>query len=60
MSSEQKEALNSLLRVHLHQQITQEIRKELMNSKSRDVIVVEETPLPVPSSAKLIDAMDAD
>jgi len=42
LSSEQKEALLAILRVHLHQQITQEIRRELQNSKCRDEIVQEE------------------
>ncbi|KAM9321509.1 bystin [Gastrophryne carolinensis] len=39
MSSEQKEALLELLRVHNHPQISNEIRRELANSKSRDVEV---------------------
>lgn len=43
LSSEQKEALQALLRVHLHQQITPEIRRELMNSKCRDQIMQEES-----------------
>jgi len=42
LGSEQKEALLAILRVHLHQQITQEIRRELMNSKCRDDVVEEE------------------
>ncbi|XP_069802105.1 bystin [Dendropsophus ebraccatus] len=37
MSSEQKEALLELLRIHNHPQISNEIRRELVNSKSRDV-----------------------
>ncbi|XP_077151418.1 bystin isoform X1 [Ranitomeya variabilis] len=37
MSSEQKEALLELLRIHSHPQISNEIRRELVNSKSRDV-----------------------
>ncbi|XP_053562709.1 bystin [Bombina bombina] len=37
MSSEQKETLLELLRTHSHPQITNEIRRELANSKSRDV-----------------------
>ncbi|XP_056413768.1 bystin [Hyla sarda] len=37
MSSEQKESLLELLRVHNHPQISNEIRRELVNSKSRDV-----------------------
>ncbi|XP_021960319.1 bystin isoform X2 [Folsomia candida] len=41
MSSEQKEALLVLLRSHSHQQITPEIRRELMNSKCRDDIIAE-------------------
>ncbi|XP_073472041.1 bystin [Aquarana catesbeiana] len=43
MSSEQKEALHELLRIHNHPQICNEIRRELMNSKSRDVEVT--TPM---------------
>ncbi|CAI9576540.1 unnamed protein product [Staurois parvus] len=37
MSSEQKEALHELLRIQNHPQISNEIRRELLNSKSRDV-----------------------
>ncbi|KAM4044532.1 bystin [Anomaloglossus baeobatrachus] len=37
MSSEQKEALLELLRIHNHPHISNEIRRELVNSKSRDV-----------------------
>ncbi|KAM4796744.1 bystin [Rhinophrynus dorsalis] len=37
MSSEQKEALLELLRIHTHPQISNEVRRELANSKSRDV-----------------------
>ncbi|KAM8795947.1 bystin [Eudromia elegans] len=37
LSSEQKEALLELLKAHSHPQISPEIRRELMNSKSRDV-----------------------
>ncbi|KAM8976085.1 bystin [Pelodytes ibericus] len=37
MSSEQKESLLELLRIHTHPQISNEIRRELSNSKSRDV-----------------------
>ena len=33
ISSEQKEALMELLRVQSHEQITPEVRRELMNSK---------------------------
>ncbi|XP_040280047.1 bystin [Bufo bufo] len=36
LSSEQKEALLELLRIHNHPQIANEIRRELVNSKSRD------------------------
>ncbi|NP_001085058.1 bystin like S homeolog [Xenopus laevis] len=39
MSSEQKEALLDLLRIHSHPQISNEIRRELVHSKSRDVEV---------------------
>uniref|UniRef100_A0A8V5HCV5 Bystin n=1 Tax=Melopsittacus undulatus TaxID=13146 RepID=A0A8V5HCV5_MELUD len=37
LSSEQKEALLELLKFHSHPQISPEIRRELMNSKARDV-----------------------
>jgi len=43
MSSEQKEALLNLLKAHSHQQITPEIRRELMNSKCRDDVTAETT-----------------
>ncbi|XP_044144228.1 bystin [Bufo gargarizans] len=43
LSSEQKEALLELLRIHNHPQIASEIRRELVNSKSRDVECV--TPM---------------
>lgn len=36
ISSEQKEALMELLRVHVHDKITPEIRREIMHSKCRD------------------------
>ena len=36
ISTEQKEALLGVLRVHVHEGITPEIRRELMNSKCRD------------------------
>ena len=42
ISSEQKEALLEVLRVHVHDGITPEIRRELVNSKCRD----EETAQP--------------
>ena len=42
ISSEQKEALYGVLRVHFHAKIGPEIRRELQNSKSRD----EETATP--------------
>ena len=42
VSSEQKEAMLELLRIHSHSQITPEIRRELVNSKCRD----EETAQP--------------
>jgi essential nuclear protein 1 len=45
MSSEQKEALLVLLRSHSHQQITPEIRRELMNSRCRDDVIAEQTTL---------------
>lgn len=47
ISSEQKEALYGVLRVHLHAHIGPEIRRELQNSKSRD----EETRAPKESRA---------
>uniref|UniRef100_A0A452I9H2 Uncharacterized protein n=1 Tax=Gopherus agassizii TaxID=38772 RepID=A0A452I9H2_9SAUR len=37
LSSEQKESLLELLKFHCHPQISAEIRRELVNSKSRDV-----------------------
>ncbi|KAM6108434.1 bystin [Pterocles gutturalis] len=37
LSSEQKEALLELLKFHSHPQISPEIRRELVNSKTRDV-----------------------
>ncbi|KAG9485378.1 bystin [Eleutherodactylus coqui] len=37
MSSEQKETLLELLRIHTHPHISNEIRRELVHSKSRDV-----------------------
>lgn len=37
LSSEQKEALLELLKFHSHPQISPEIRRELQNSKTRDV-----------------------
>ncbi|RMB99208.1 hypothetical protein DUI87_23941 [Hirundo rustica rustica] len=43
LSSEQKEALLELLKFHSHPQISPEIRRELMNSKTRDV--EEERPM---------------
>lgn len=43
MSSEQKETLLELLRIHNHPQISNEIRRELINSKSRDVEIA--TPM---------------
>lgn len=41
VSSEQKEALLELLRVHSHEQITPEVRRELLHSKCRDLEVGE-------------------
>ncbi|XP_018432291.1 PREDICTED: bystin isoform X4 [Nanorana parkeri] len=43
MSSEQKEALLELLRIQNHPQICNEIRRELINSKSRDLEIA--TPM---------------
>jgi len=54
LSSEQKDALLELLRVQSHYQITPEIRKELLNSKSRDEIVVEGS-VGTPSVADTMD-----
>ena len=36
LSSEQKEALMDILRVHVHPGITPEVRRELMHSRCRD------------------------
>jgi len=36
VSSEQKEALLEILKIHVHHKITEEIRRELMHSKCRD------------------------
>ncbi|KAH0618841.1 hypothetical protein JD844_018338 [Phrynosoma platyrhinos] len=41
LSSEQKEALLELLKFHSHTQISPEIRRELVNSKCRDVEVMQ-------------------
>uniref|UniRef100_A0A1B6CJX0 Bystin n=1 Tax=Clastoptera arizonana TaxID=38151 RepID=A0A1B6CJX0_9HEMI len=41
ISSEQKEALLGLLRKHVHESITPEIRRELQNAKCRDVETTE-------------------
>lgn len=37
IASEQKEALLELLKAHTHHEITNEVRRELVNSKSRDL-----------------------
>ena len=37
ISSDQKEALLELLKKHVHEGITPEVRRELQNSKCRDV-----------------------
>ena len=37
ISSEQKEALLELIKVHSHHDITNEIRRELQNAKCRDI-----------------------
>lgn len=42
ISSEQKEALLELLKKHVHQEITSEIRRELMNAKCRDLEINED------------------
>lgn len=42
ISSEQKEALLELLKKHAHQEITPEIRRELMNAKCRDLEINED------------------
>ena len=36
ISTEQKEALLEILKIHVHDDITPEIRRELQNSKCRD------------------------
>ena len=36
VSTEQKQSLLALLRVHVHEQITAEVRRELVSSKCRD------------------------
>ncbi|EDO40390.1 predicted protein [Nematostella vectensis] len=46
ISSEQKEALMELCRVHVHDKITPEVRRELVHSKSRDM----ETDQPMEST----------
>ena len=45
VSSEQKEALLELIKKHTHHEITNEIRRELMNSKSRDLECNEDNSL---------------
>merc|ERR1712048_965528 len=42
ISSEQKEAIYELIKKHCHPQISQEVRRELTHSKSRDIEVPEE------------------
>lgn len=37
ISSEQKEALLELLKMHSHHEITNEIRRELQNARCRDI-----------------------
>jgi essential nuclear protein 1 len=37
ISTEQKESLMELIRIHSHRDIVHEIRRELVNSKCRDV-----------------------
>lgn len=41
---EQKEALLPVLKKHPHPEISDEIRREILNSKSRDVEVVQQLP----------------
>ena len=41
ISSDQKDSLMELLRAHKHEELTPEIRRELVNSKCRDVEVWE-------------------
>jgi len=60
LSSEQKEALHALLRVHLHYQITAEIRRELMASKCRDDPIEDPTALPKATSINDDDDDDDD
>lgn len=45
LSSEQKEALLELLRIHIHHQITVEVRRELQQSKCRDVEMMQSTTI---------------
>ena len=37
ISSEQKEALLEIIKVHVHYEITNEVRRELSNAKCRDL-----------------------
>ena len=56
ISSEQKDALFELLRAHVHAGITPEVRRELTNSKCRDV----ELAAPPPSSTAHARMMEED
>lgn len=49
LSSEQKESVLGLLKQHLHEKITPEIRRELQFSKCRDVELAE------PANAELME-----
>nr|CAG4651786.1 EOG090X058P [Triops cancriformis] len=46
ISTEQKEALLELLKIHPHPQISAEVRRELVSSKSRDVEAAEPNDIP--------------
>ena len=61
ISSEQKDALLELLRVKSHYQITPEIRKELLNSRTRDEEVLPSTESDAMSSVvdSNAESMDA-
>lgn len=57
LSSEQKESLLELLRVQSHYQITPEVRKELLNSRSRDEELMPDSQSVSPNTES-ITAMD--
>merc|ERR1712203_299089 len=45
ISSEQKEALFEIIKIHYHHKISEEIRRELQQSKSRDEEMAEPPPM---------------